>query len=85
CKEIAAAGNGAYVRATNANSGLGIVMDQINKMQKKTFDSRTFKNYEDRFQFFIGIALLLLLVEFFISNRKNLKLSAINIFEVRES
>src|SRR3569833_232688 len=32
-KEIAAAGNGAYVRATNANSGLGIVMSQIDKIQ----------------------------------------------------
>lgn len=85
CKEIAAAGNGAYVRATNANSGLNIVMDQINKMQKKTYDSRMFKNYEDRFQFFVGITLILLLVEFFISNRKNLKLSALNLFEVRES
>jgi len=60
-------------------------MDQVNKMQKKTYDSRMFKNYEDRFQFFIGITLLLLLVEFFISNRKNLKLSALNLFEVRES
>jgi hypothetical protein len=27
----------------------------------------------------------LLLVEFFISNRKNLKLSALNLFEVRKS
>jgi len=85
CKEIAAAGNGAYVRATNANSGLNIVLDQVNKMQKKTYDSRMFKNYEDRFQFFVGITLVLLLLEFFISNRKNLKLSALNLFEVRES
>ena len=85
CKEIAAAGNGAYVRATNANSGLGIVMDQIGRMEKKTYDSKVFKNYEDRFQFFLGIALVLLIAEFFISNRKNLKLSALKLFEVRES
>ncbi|RZK79234.1 MAG: VWA domain-containing protein [Pedobacter sp.] len=85
CKEIAAAGDGAYVRATNANSGLGIVMDQVGKMEKKTYDSKVFKNYEDRFQFFLGLALLLLIAEFFISNRKNLKLSALNLFEVRES
>jgi Ca-activated chloride channel family protein len=85
CKEVAQAGNGAYVRASNANSGLGIVMDQIAKMEKKTYDSKVFKNYEDRFQIFLAIALLLLLVEFFISNKKNLKLSALNIFEVKES
>lgn len=84
CKEIAAAGNGAYVRASNANSGLGIVMDQVDKMQKKTYDSKVFKNYEDRFQFFLGFAFLLLLIEFFISSRKNLKLSELNLFEVKK-
>jgi Ca-activated chloride channel homolog len=85
CKEISAAGQGTYVRATNANSGLGIVMDQISKVQRKTYDSKTFKSFEDRFQFFIGFAFLLLLVEFFISNRKNLKLSGLKLFEVKNS
>jgi len=85
CKEIASAGDGSYVRATNANSGLNIVRDQIDKMQKKTYDSKVFKNYEDRFQFFIGFSILLLLLEFFISNRKNLKLTGLNIFEVKKS
>jgi Ca-activated chloride channel family protein len=84
CKEISEAGNGVYVRASNANSGLGIVMDQVDKMQKKTYDSKAFKNYEDRFQFFLAFSCLLLLLEFFISNRKNLKLSELNLFEVRQ-
>lgn len=84
CKEISGAGNGVYVRSSNANSGLGIVMDQVNKMEKKTYDSKVFKNYEDRFQFFLAFALILLLVEFFISSRKNLKFSGVNLFEVRK-
>lgn len=84
CKEISEAGNGVYVRASNANSGLGIVMNQIGKMEQKTFDSKVFKNYEDRFQFFLGFALILLVIEFFISSKKNLKLSELNLFEVRK-
>lgn len=83
CKEVAAAGQGAYVRATNANSGMGMVMDEIGKVQRKTVDSRNFKEFEDRFQLFITIALLLLLIEFFVSGRKNLRLSNVNLFEVR--
>lgn len=83
CKEITAAGNGVYVRATNANSGLNIVMNQISKIQRKTYDSKSFKDFEDRFQFFLGFAFLLLIVEFFISNRKNLKLSGLKLFEVK--
>ncbi|SHM27385.1 vWA domain-containing protein [Mucilaginibacter sp. OK098] len=84
-KEIAAAGNGAYVRATNANSGLGIVMDQIGKIQRKTIDSKNFKDFEDRFQFFIGFAFLLLVIEFFISNRKSQRLSNLKLFEVKKT
>jgi Ca-activated chloride channel family protein len=83
-KEIAQAGSGVYVRANNGSSGLNIVMDQIGKMQKKLYDSKTFKDFEDRFQIFIGIALLLLIAEFFISNRKSLALSKLKLFEVKK-
>lgn len=85
CKEIAAAGEGAYVRATNANSGLGIVMDQINKIQRKTVDSKSFKDFEDRFQFFIALAIILLVAEFFITNRKSQRLSNLKLFEVKNT
>ena len=84
CKEIAAAGGGVFVRASNAGSGLNIVMDQINKMQQKGYDSKQFKDFEDRFQFFFVMAFLLLVVEFFISNRKSLRLSRLNLFEVKK-
>jgi len=85
CKEIATAGNGAYVRATNASSGLNLVMDQIGKIQRKTVDSKSFKDYEDRFQFFLGFGLLLLVIEFFVSNRKSQRLSNLKLFEVKNT
>jgi len=84
-KEIAAAGNGSYVRATNANSGLNIVMDQIAKIQRKTVDTQSFKDFEDRFQFFLGLALLCLLIDVFITNRKSARLSRLNLFEVKNT
>jgi len=84
CKEIAVAGNGVYIRATDANSGLGIVMDQVHKMKQKTYDSKSFKDFEDRFQFFMAIALFLFIAEFFISTRKSLRLSNLKLFEVKK-
>jgi Ca-activated chloride channel family protein len=84
CKEITTAGHGVYVRASNTNSGMGIVMDQINKMKQKTYSSQQFKDFEDRFQFFLGFALMLLVAEFFISNRKSLILSRLKLFEVKK-
>lgn len=83
-KKIASAGNGSYVRATNANAGLGIIMDEIGKMEKKEFDSKVFKNYESRFQVFLLIALFLLVLEFFISTRRSGKLDRVNLFEVKK-
>ncbi|MGH7237608.1 MAG: VWA domain-containing protein, partial [Candidatus Saccharimonadales bacterium] len=85
CKEITAAGQGVYVRATEANAGINIIMDQIAKVQRKTYDSKSFKDFEDRFQILLGIAFLLLIVEFFISNRKSLRLSGLKLFEVKKT
>ncbi|HWZ04633.1 MAG TPA: VWA domain-containing protein [Mucilaginibacter sp.] len=85
CKEITAAGQGVYVRATDANAGLNIVMGQIAKVQRKTYDSKSFKNFEDRFQFFLAVAFILLMIEFFISNRKSLRLSGLKLFEVKKA
>ncbi len=83
-KEIATAGGGSYVRATNANAGLAIIMEQIDQLEKKEFGSKSIKDYEDRFQLFLIIAFVLLLIEFFISNRKTTKLDGINLFEVKK-
>lgn len=83
-KEIAAAGNGSYVRASNANAGLGIIMNEIDKMEKKEFGSKSFKDYEDRFQLFLIIALVLLLIESFISNRRSNKLDGVNLFDTNK-
>ncbi len=83
-KEIAAAGHGSYVRASNANAGLNIIMDEIDKMEKKEFGSKSFKDYEDRFQLFLIIALILIVVEYFISNRRSSKLDGVNLFETNK-
>ena len=84
-KEIAIAGNGSYVRASNANAGLNIIMEEIDKMEKKEFGSKSFKDYEDRFQIFLIIALILIVIEYFISNRRSSKLDGVNLFESNKS
>ncbi|MBL4593661.1 MAG: VWA domain-containing protein [Flavobacteriales bacterium] len=83
-KEIATAGNGSYVRANNAKGGLNVIMAEIDKMEKKEFGSKSFKDYEDRFQLFLIIALFLIVVEYFISNRRSSKLDGVNLFETNK-
>jgi Ca-activated chloride channel homolog len=70
-EEIATAGNGVYVKATQGEIGLLALQQRINKMDKKAFDSKIYTDYEDRFQLFIAVALLLLLIESTLTERKS--------------
>jgi Ca-activated chloride channel family protein len=79
-QEISAAGKGIFVRATNSDSGLNYVLDAIDKMEKKEFESKMYSDYEDQFQIFIAIALLLLLVETFLTERKSKLYKKLNLF-----
>ena len=79
-QDIANAGNGIFVRANNTQAGLKEVFDEVNKMQKSEYDSQIFSDYEDRYQLFLFIALLLLLIEVFIFERKGKWTERIRIF-----
>ncbi len=79
-QKIASAGKGTYIRANNSNAGLQSIFDEISKLDKIEFDSKTFADYEDRFQFLIGAALFFLILEMLLLNRKSKYLSKINLF-----
>jgi len=70
-EKIAGEGKGIFVRASSGDDGLETIMKEISKMDKKSFGTKQFSNYEDRFQYFLGGALFLLIAEFIISNRKS--------------
>ena len=57
------------------------LFEEINKMEKKEIGSKIFTDYKDRFQIFIGLAILLLLLDLFILERKNKWSAKINLFE----
>ena len=69
--QIAEAGGGKFIRATNQQSELDAVLKEIESMEKKEFGAKVFTEYEDRFQYFLAAALLLIVAEFFLSERKS--------------
>ncbi|MCW0482240.1 vWA domain-containing protein [Gaoshiqia sediminis] len=79
-QKIAAAGKGIYVRANNAQVGLNTLFTEINKMEEAELESLVYAEYEDQFQWFIGFALFLLLIDFLILERKNKYLKNIKLF-----
>jgi len=79
-QQIAAAGNGIYVRANNAQVGLNTLFNEINKMEEAEMESLVYSDYEDQFQWFLGFAILMLLFDFLILARKNKYLKNIKLF-----
>lgn len=79
-REIASVGNGVYVQATNSDAGLNSILNEINKLEKRQFESKMYSDYEDRFQWFISVAFILLLIEIFISERKSKLYKQLNLF-----
>jgi len=80
-QQIADAGKGIYVRANNSQVGLNRIFDEIKRLEENTYDIKSYSDYEDRFQYFIAIAMLLIFLNFIINERKSRlaqKLSILN-------
>lgn len=69
-REIANAGNGAYIRASNAEVGLEPLLAELNQIEKTDMGTVAYAEYEDRFQIFLALALACLILEFFLGNQK---------------
>lgn len=82
--ELAEAGDGIYVRASNAEAGLNIVLEEIEKLEKQQFESKRYVDYDDRFQPVIAIALALLVLESLLSERKSKWIENLDIFGERK-
>jgi Ca-activated chloride channel family protein len=59
-REIAEAGGGIYLRASNAQNELDAVFKEIESMEKKEYGSKLFTEFEDRFQWMLFPALAFL-------------------------
>ncbi len=79
-ESVAAAGKGIFVKAGKSQSSMGIVMDELSKMDKKTYATKKYTDYEGRFQFFIAGALLFLLAEMILSEKKSSIYQKLNLF-----
>ncbi|MEN8929041.1 MAG: VWA domain-containing protein [Flavobacteriales bacterium] len=65
-KDIASRGNGEYVRAQRTKVDTERIIKDISGLEKTKFKEKTFLEYEDRFQWFLGIGLIFLLLNGFI-------------------
>lgn len=79
-KEVATAGQGAYIAGDRINS----LVDELAQLEKRDISTRVFSDFAERFQYFAGFALLFLFLEGVIRSRKNPILKRYNLFKTEE-
>jgi Ca-activated chloride channel family protein len=82
-KTVAVNTGGNYVRASNSNIGLDEIFGEIKKMKTQELESTVYTEYNDQFQIFAAIALLLLILDFVTMDRKNRRLSNVKLFKFK--
>jgi Ca-activated chloride channel family protein len=82
-KRIAISAGGKYIRASNTNLGLDEIFNEIKKMKHDELESTMYTEYNDQFQIFTVIAILLLVLDITIMERKNRKLQNIKLFNFK--
>lgn len=81
-QQLATIGKGMYVRASNSETGLKQIFDDLNKIQASEIETKQFSDYEARFQYFLALTLLILIIDLFVFERKTFWLKKIKPFSL---
>jgi Ca-activated chloride channel family protein len=81
-QRLASMGKGMYVRATTSETGLTKIFDDISKIEKSEIEEKQFSDYEDQFQYFVALALFLIILDLFVFERKTQWMKRFKPFDV---
>ena len=79
--DIASATGGVYIRSTNSSFGLDEVVAELDKMETTQLSHRNFEEYDEEYMWFLGVALLLLIIESLVLGRRNPLLKGVTLFD----
>jgi len=72
-RDIAEAGKGIFVRIDNQSNSSKKLLDAINAMEKKTFSSNVYAEFEDKYQLFAIFSLIFSVIAYVISTNRQPK------------
>ena len=82
CREIASAGNGAYIYVDNSSSAQSALLKYVDDLGKIEMEQTVYAEKRELFPLFVSIALILLILDILIAEKKNPRFSKINIFKM---
>ena len=80
CREIAAAGQGAYIYVDNSSSAKEKLSGYVDRLAKTEMESTVYSEYDEQFQAVALLALLLLVLDVLVVERKNPLFRQIKLF-----
>ena len=80
-QQLAEATGGIYTRSRNDSFGLDEIIARLDEMEATQLSLMTFEEYDEQYQWFLGVALLLLIAEMLIFERRNPLLKGVKLFE----
>ena len=78
--QIADITGGAYVRSSKQSIGLDEIVKSINEMEQSELSVMRFEEFNEQYQYLLLAAIVLLLAEFLLLDRRNPLLAHLNIF-----
>ena len=81
CKQVAAAGGGVYIHVENNSAAQQQLDNELDKLSKKETSTTVYSDYDEQFQAFGILALLLLIIEICILDRRNPLLKNLSLFK----
>lgn len=84
CRQIANAGNGAYIYVDNSSSAQRELSKYVDKLAKAKLESQIYSEFDEQFQGFLILALLFLLTDICILERKNHLFRNFKVFRERK-
>ena len=83
CRKIAEAGKGTFIYLTNAPTARERLFNDLDKIKKSEMSSAVYSSYAEQFQWVALIALIALIIDAIIMERKNHVLRKLNLFKKR--
>jgi Ca-activated chloride channel family protein len=80
CREIATAGGGSYIYVDNSSSAQKKLSEQVDRLAKAKMESQIYSEYDEQFQGFVLIGILLLLLDVFLLERESKSTWLSNLF-----
>lgn len=83
-RQIAEATNGQFIYGESTTEVVDTVKEFLNNLDKEAFETLQFSAFQSQYQWFLGVAILLLFIDIFLLERKTKWLQKLNLFNEKK-